>query len=204
MAEVQTSQSLPLNYWKKTMEGMQVIQEQKPFCLGGNLFQGYQGAPISIGESQLSDEEMQNVQDIDGTMARQWTIRRQRLESRYSRKMQEYDERRATLRDRRGKIRDGLKSDAETNIPPNPSDLAELERIDARMKRLEDMTTQESMKLAHLRVGEKVEEEVAPVVERHGAICDHCQKESPPAHKNPKMWLKGHLMQCKSAREARK
>jgi len=184
--------------WAKTPEGMSTIQEQTLFCLGGQVWQGYQGVAVRCPESLLETHELENVKDIDGSMERVWFRRRQRLESRYMRKSKEYDERRMQLRRERSSVRESIKEDKALGIEASDDDLQQIEKINARMARLRDLS-QESEYEAALAAedlakkaasGVPVEDTEPPPAQ---VKCDECDAES-PLGKDPERWLRGHKM----------
>ena len=187
---------LDLKEWAKTPDGIEHIQGQKPFCVGGVLWQGYKGAAIRADESTMETEELQVVPDIDETMHEIWLKRRQRLEGRLQRKMDEYDKRRSLLRKERSDIRASMKEDKELGLGIAPDDIDQVKRINKRMERLVDLNKELDLEAA--LVGEKIpvtasdddETVEVPPVE----VCPVCEKESPPGNSNPKKWLHAHNM----------
>lgn len=179
--------TLTIQHFPSTQEGQQLIAEQKPFILGGEIFQGYQNVPIRVFEMQLTDEELEAAHDVDGTKDRVWFKRRQRTGMRDDRKASEYRQRRANLRRERAVIRDTIKEDKAAGIPISPADRADLAEIDGRMQRLVD--------LSNIHQEEAAEFKAPPEGAEKGGdlMCPDCQKICPPG-KNFNKWLKGHQM----------
>ena len=188
--------------WAKSPEGVEAIESQKMFCVNAEIWQGWKGAAIRVSESQLEDEEMNAIDDIDETMQRVWFTRRQRLEGRLDRKEAEYDGRRATLRRERNELIDSIEKQKGAGYPASPDDMDQLTRIDTRMKRLVDEGNRQ--RLAHAKA--KEDPETAAVVAAEKKLervdCEHCHEVSPEGHKNPSAWRTGHLMQCKARKKA--
>lgn len=193
--------------WIKTPEGAETIESQIVFCLEGQLWQGWRKVAIQVTETLLTDEELDRVRDIDNSLSRVWFARRQRLEGIGEAKQREYDTRRSVLRQQRREIMSDIKEAKGLGIEPSPDDLAQLDRIDDRMKRLSDETNLLKLRHAHNRVHpEQVQAEKQRADEEKRARrlqCPHCESISPEGHKNPPMWLKGHTMACKKAKAAR-
>jgi len=190
-----------IQHWAKTEEGVQVIDSQKLFCIGGSLWQGYQKLALRVHDDQLSDDEMEQVRDVDDTMKKVWFVRRQRLEARVSRKMDEYDTRRQSLRAQRNEIIQSIKNNAELNIKRSPDDDAQLDRIDQRLGRLVDEARSVQLKLA--REKEDPDTAAKEAEERHLApVQCVCGAISPDGHKNPAKWLTGHSIHCKSRKKS--
>jgi hypothetical protein len=194
---------MDINTFCKTPEGVQMIQEQRAiFCIGGQLYQGYNQVPVEVSEVQLEDGELDAAIDVDGTKNRVWFARKQRLEGRYERKMQEYDKRRAMLREQRKGIVDGIMQAKASGIPASPDTDEELARIDDKMKRLADESGRERLRFARDRhdpvaAEARVEAEKAAVVATR-VECRVCGVLSPEGHGNPPMWRRGHEMACKT------
>lgn len=184
--------ALALQFWLKTQEALELIQEQKVFCVEGMLLQGYQGAIFTVKERQLTDEELHAVRDVDGTISKVLKVRRQRLELKYMNRSKEYDERRARMREQRSAIRSSIVEDKSLGLPIAEADLKEIESINARMNRLQDLSTQESIAALDERI------EGAPEVEEREQRleCKRCGELSPEGHNAPKRWLTGHNMAC--------
>ena len=70
-----------LNTWLKTAQGQVWIDSQKPAIAKGEVIQGYQGACYRTDESQLTDAEIEKLDDLDGSKDEVWFRRKQRLES---------------------------------------------------------------------------------------------------------------------------
>jgi hypothetical protein len=192
---------MSIQHWAKTQEGVEVIDSQKPFCIDGTLWQGYQKVAVRVHDDQLSDDEMEQVRDVDNTMQRVWFVRRQRLEARVSRKMDEYDTRRQALRAQRNELIQAIKNNAELGIKRSPDDDAQLDRIDQRLARLVDGSKSEQLKLA--RAKEDPETAAKEAEERHLApVQCVCGAISPEGHKNPSKWLTGHSIHCKSRKKS--
>jgi hypothetical protein len=186
--------------WTKTADGLAVVESQAVFCVGGILWQGWQGAVIRVNQQHLTNDEMSRIRDIDGSVDQVWEQRRASLEGRYVRKSNEYDERRAKLRHERNAIRDSMKADREMDIPQNPADLSQIKRIDERMKRLELLSMEEDIHAARFASKEEaVPAEpivVPPVVQDHVPLacgepdCDY----TTPRDKIPERAMRGHMM----------
>jgi hypothetical protein len=188
---------MELQDWLKTAASRPTLQTQRPFCLDGRLWQGFRGGPMPVEESQLTLEELQAVEDLDGTMARVWFRVAQRLESRHSRKVEEYGKRRMSLRQERQQVRDSLKHDREAGLPVAASDLQELERLDRRMLRLADPVLED----AYYKAREMAEGRETPAAAAATDACPDCGKVAPPDRSASK-WLRGHRMTCKGKRSA--
>jgi hypothetical protein len=198
--------ALSIQHWIKTEEAQQLVADQVTFCIGGTLFQSHKQVPFVVHERNLTDEEMKSIVDVDGTINRIHMIRRQRLEARHREKGEEYARRRADVRERRSKIRQSIKEDMELKIAPSPADYKEIQECDDRMMRLQDLSTEES--LAAARALEAQETKPAePVLEQYVAppkeqtTCPDSGSQSPPGHRSPDRWLRGHRMPCKRKME---
>jgi hypothetical protein len=176
--------------------------EQKPFVLGGQVWQGHKGAAYRCPEDALTTDELVALPDKDGTISEIWLRRKQRLEARGSRKQTEYDGTRGKLREKRNSIRDSMKSDKELGLPANPDDLNEIQRIDRRMARLNVIQQESESEIAKMQsdggtterklVLHDAQEAPPPAVQ-----CERCQATPPPDHPKPGSWLRGHNIQCK-------
>jgi hypothetical protein len=193
---------MDLRTWKTTPDGIAQIESEKHFCIGGMIWQGYRGVPIAPEERLVSTRELEEAADIDGSKAAIWKSRRQRIEARYLRKMAEYDERRAQLRRTRSEIRQSIREDKDLGLEASEDDLDQIKRIEQRMRRLVDLNKELDLEAAC-----EAEREAGPALEEEGGsetpkeeaapqqvTCGHCEKISPPGHKNPQGWLKGHEM----------
>lgn len=197
---------LQIQQFAKTAEGVALIESQALFCCGGKLWQGYMGACIQCRHNQLTDEEMNRVRDVDGTLDQVWEQRRKSIEARDYAKMEEYDKRRVALRRERNEIRDSMKTDKELGIPENPDDLNQLKRIDLRMARLSNLSLQTQEKIASAQAGidkaaeEKHEPKLADKMEKPPeklyacSICGHVSPPEKESGKTPKRWLQGHML----------
>lgn len=185
-----------INQWAKTDKAIQIIETQKPFCLEGVLYQGFNRTIIRVKESQLSDREMSELLDIDNSMERVWVQRKQRLEGRNERKVQEYAERKAKLRSDRNEIMTSIERQQKAGLPISPADSADIDRIDKRMSRLASLEAEASIKLASRKEGECQRTEVMPSGDLR-VECEFCGEKSPADHEKPKKWLTGHRMGCK-------
>jgi hypothetical protein len=197
---------LDIKQWSKTVEGIQTIETQKTFCIGGVIWQGYMKTPVRVRETQLSDDEMKAVLDMDGTMNQAWVDRKRRIESRYERKAGEYSERGHKIRQEIQSIRNSIKEDKELGIVASEYDLAEISRLRKRQDRLRQLAEAKSMDLAEemvVKTSAPVEvDEVAPIVAATpddpvqctvaDAAGNICGVWSPEGHLNPMKWLRGH------------
>lgn len=146
---------LRITDWAKTIDGIEVIEQQIPFCIGGQLWQGWGGtSAIRADESQMTDDEIRNVMDIDGSKQQIWEARRNRLNGRLSRKMKEYDERRHELRKQRTEIITAMEQHQKMGLKPSPDDVYQVERIDERMARLRDISKESEAAVASLEAGQ--------------------------------------------------
>jgi len=180
---------LSIQHWGKTPEGMELVESQKIFCIGGALWQGWKQVPIPVSEFQLSDVEMDDITDIDASMDRVWLGRRQRLEGRHSRKSAEYDKRRHELRVERSQIITSIKEARDLDMAPSPDDMDQIERINERMQGLVDLASQERLAKASIRVDPSSAPEVLP------GTCEECGATQPADSKaDPVKWLRGHKM----------
>jgi len=198
--------ALSIQHWVKTQEAELVIDSQKIFCIGGILWQAHGRTPFKVEESDLTSEEMADVNDIDNTMQRQWKIRRDRIVARMDRKNKEYRKIRSVLREEKNKIRESLKGDKELGMDPSEADLEEIRDIDKRMLRLRDLGQETDREIALVQSSTKTAEaapEPEPEAPAEQMACPYCQSKSPPGHKNPKAWISGHQMQCKARKEAK-
>ncbi len=144
---------MDIKAWSKSPDGIAMVDSQKVFCIGSQLWQGFKGCAIRAHEDQLDTPELQELareRDVDGSMTAVWFRRRQRLESRYMRKSREYDDRSATLRRERNEIRQSVREDKADGMPPSPADLRSVRRIDVRMERLNLLHEEEEARLALL------------------------------------------------------
>lgn len=182
--------------WAKSPQGMSIIQQETLFCLGGQVWQGHQGVAVRCPESLLETNELENVADIDGTMEKVWFRRRQRLESRYTRKAKEYDERRMMLRKERSAIRESIKEDKALGIEAADDDLDQIRRINERMARLKDLAHEHEYEAAKAAEERAANQGDTPMVEEpppEQVQCKECGMES-PLGKDPGRWLRGHMM----------
>lgn len=196
---------LDIQAWAKTPDGIEVIQAQRPFCLGGTVWQGMSGAAFRCPENLLTTDELRDMPDKDGTVNEVWLRRTQRLEARQARKQKEYDETKRTLRTKRNEIRESIRADKEEKLPVNPDDIAEIGRIDKRMARLNDFERDVEIELSKVAAGAAPERKVvltdAQEVDAPTTICERCGKHPPLDHPNPPTWLRGHNIQCKLKHE---
>lgn len=188
--------------WAKTPEGVEMIESQKMFCINAELWQGWKGSAIRVVESQLEDNEMSAIDDIDGTIQRVWFARRQRLEGRVERKEAEYDTRRGILRRERNEIIESISKQKEMGIDASPDDLDQLKRIDARMARLVDEGNRQRLSLATAKQDPETAAAIAAEKKLDRVDCEYCQEVSPEGHKNPAGWRTGHMIHCKAKKEA--
>ena len=190
---------MDLKSWPKTSEGVEIIIGQRQlFCTAGQLYQGYNQVPVEVDEVQVTDAELADVMDLDGTLDRVHFRRRQRLESREMRKQKEYDERRAALRAQRRNIVEEIKESKAAGIPSSPDVMSELSRIDGRLSRLADVALRAEVQAAADRV-DPLAAEAREAAEKAEEIaqrlqCAECEAMSPEGHHNPANWLRGHRM----------
>lgn len=203
---------MDIKAWSKTPDGIALVESQAVFCIGTQLWQGFKGCAIRAHEDQMTTPELQEVareRDVDDTMQAVWFRRKQRLESRYQRKANEYDARSAVLRRERNEVRQNIREDKADQLPPSPADMRTIRRIDTRMERLNLLHEEEEARLAalHEKAGPNppkemlVDEREMTVEQREktdtpeGAVqsCDVCGKAVPPG-KNPTSWLRAHRM----------
>jgi len=177
-----------IKQWAKTEDGHETISSQVRFCLSGKLWQGFHMIPVPVQEKQLTDDELRDVQDKDGTMIEIWKQRTSRLESRVRRKADEYDLRLAKLRTERLEIRNTIVADREDKLPASPDSLSALRRVDKRMSRLIQLRDEEEEGLV-LSLGKQSGEP-----EKNPYECKHCGDIPPPTHKKPGSWLNAHIM----------
>lgn len=199
--------TMTLADFAKTPEYEEIVQLQNVFCVDGLLFQGFRGGPMPVEETQLTIAELDNVDDRDGTMHRVWFRLMQRLELRHNNKSREYGKRRKLLREERGVIRQAIRDDKETGLPVNPEDIAEIERIDQRMKLLRDPGLEVDYLHALERSkppGERMVQ-AKPAEDRDIILpsCPECGELVPPG-KDFKKWLNGHRLGKHTARRGRK
>ena len=193
---------MDIQQYAKTQEGVEVLESAKPFAINNQIWQGFKKTPIKVHESQLTDDEMEKLVDVDGTLRNVWATRRRRLEERVSRKNGEFMERLTQLRTQRNEIVTSIKNQRELGIPASPADEHQLKEIDRRMERLTTFPQVAQLVVATKHADDvPVEEAVAvpiPTDEVSGVECPHCGKAAPAGHKTPKKWLRGHNMSCKS------
>lgn len=189
-----------MQHWRKTSEGLEILESEKLFCLGGTLWMGNKKTPYPVQDSQATIDELSKAIDVDGTMQKVWFKRRQRLGGRHQRKSAEYNKRRAELRDERSKIRQSMKEDVGLGIKPNEDDARQIEEIDRRMLRLRDLASEEELQIAELALGEAAQkgEPESEVKPEPVVKCETCEAMPPPGHHNPEGWLKGHVIQHKT------
>jgi len=187
---------MDITHWAKTQEGLEVIESQRPFCINGELWQGFEGAAIRIHEDQLVDKEIQTAVDVDATKERVWFVRKNRLEGRLERKKNEYSKRIMELRKEKNDLIQGFKDQKEIGLEPSAFDTKLLTEIDARMSRLQDLAKEKSLEIA--RAGGKEIPEPPRDIPPGGTQCSFCKKVSPDGHHNPAGWLRGHHMKCKA------
>ena len=190
--------AMSIQHWARTQEGLELIESQRPFIVGSSLWQGYNKVAIKIHEDQLTDQELEGAEDVDGTKVRIWEQRRERLRGRLDRKQAEYQKRRGELRVLRNTIRDSIVRDKELGLPASADDLEEIKRIDGRLARLRDLDRERSLEVADQATAPKpqVEEQLAdmPAAETEEApalvfACPTCGKRG----KNAK-WLRMHRL----------
>lgn len=196
--------NISIEQWAKTPEGVETIESQKVFCIRGDLWQGHKQSAFRTNEDQMCTEELNSVIDVDGSMQKVWLKRQQRIGSRLDRKRREYNARQGELRRERTSIRDSIKEDKELGINASPADISQISEIDERMTRLRDMAQEQDLEKAKLAIGD-VEPEPPPPELDHGkynCIEPGCGTECPPSHKNPKMWLNGHMVKHRKRKVA--
>ncbi len=210
---------MDIKAWSKTPDGIAMVEHQRVFCIGTQLWQGFRGVAIRAFESQMSTIELQEVakeRDVDDTMQAVWFRRKQRLESRFMRKAKEYDDREAVLRRQRSVIRSEIREDKADQIPVSPASLRAITRIDKRMDRLNLLHEEEELRIAELHEKGGPDPDLALLtdereltIEQHertdaddpilvkpdAAVCDWpgCGKACPPG-KVPGTWLRSHKM----------
>jgi len=191
---------LDIQMWAKTPDGIEAIQEQKPFCLGGQIWQGMNGAAFRCPENVLTTDELRDMPDKDGTVESVWIRRRQRLEARQSRKQKEYDDTKRLLRQKRNEIRESIVADKAEKLPVNPDDIEEIRRIDERMSRLNAYEREIDIELKKVTPKpapeRKVELTDAQKPSPPKIACADCGKLPPPDHPKPNLWLRGHHIHC--------
>jgi len=183
--------ALTLQHWLKTQEGEETLASGELFCYEGRLWQG----PYSIHENDLETHEMSKVKDVDGTLERVWIQRRQRMESNFSQKEEEYSSRRVELITRRNEIMTAIEREKNLIGRASPAMLREIEKIDARMERISQAEAIDEIALNQQKKQELPADIADLPQERVDATCV-CGKTSPPTHRNPKGWLSGHHMKC--------
>ena len=125
-----------LKAFLKSPEGVQRIEEQRPFIAHGDIWQGLNQCCFRCYERQLTDDEITALPDLDETKDQVWFVRNQRLGGRHERKRQEYRKRNSELRTEKNTIRDSMRKDKEDGMPFSEVDKYELTAIDKRMLRL--------------------------------------------------------------------
>ena len=189
--------ALQLQFWIKTQEAIEMLSDETIiFCIENKLFQGHKGAPFSVHEGDLTHAEMKSIRDVDGTLNTIWIKRRQRLEARFNRKEEEYSNRRVILLTRRNEILTSIEREQKLEIHSENSPLVrEVKKIDARLEKISAAEEFSQVQLADDKKNELPEEIQAITPEQMATTCS-CGKSSPPDHRNPKMWLRGHHLAC--------
>jgi hypothetical protein len=90
--------TLTIQHFPKSQEGQMLIAEQKPFILGGQIYQGYKETVANVHEKQCTDAEIEAMYDVDGTKGNVLTVRKQRLAGRAEARRKELAEREAEKR----------------------------------------------------------------------------------------------------------
>lgn len=93
-----TPQVLGLNHFVKTAEGQMLIQNHRLFCIGGKLYQGYQGTIPSVDDNSPTEKELANCVDVDGSIGQVHTRLRMKQQQRKYTKQQEVARRAAPQR----------------------------------------------------------------------------------------------------------
>lgn len=185
--------AMSIQHWVKTQEAIEIIESQRVFCIGGELWQGFQRTPIRVHEAQLDDFEIDSALDIDSTLDKVRTNRRNRIEGRNERKRREYSDRRQELRQQRTSIRSSIKEAKDMGIPVSQDDLAALEEIERRMQRL-IVLDKELKDEPPVEVSEPPPVYEPDELETGRVKCLVCGEQAPEGHKRPKAWLRGHTM----------
>jgi len=184
-----------LNYFLKTGQGKELLDQHRPFIAKGEVLQGFQGRCFPVAEDQLSDDEIEAAMDIDGTKAEVWRKRQQRLGSAHLRKAQEYADRRGKLRAMQNEIFEASERRAKLGLPLSQADAEEIDDLDKRMARLSSLKESLGAEIAQAAL-----EPPADPTQRTEAICGAV---SPEHHQNPEKWRIGHQVGCTECREAK-
>ena len=212
-----TQRTLNIKDWAKTAEGLNLIEQQTMFCIGGDLWQGYRKVAFKVNERQITDDEIESATDVDDTKGKVWFRRKQRLQGRHDRKTKEYSQRRMELRKERSSIVQSIKEQKEMGLAASPDDVRSIDEINERMTRLVDLESSEKLLFAKASVESAQAEEEAKRLEDLNAVaeakpmpkkkrvmvaaeCDACGAKSPDQHPSPEMWLRGHRIHHKGTR----
>jgi len=188
--------NLTIQFYPSTQEGQAMVSTQEVFCLAGDLYQGYKGAICDVHERTLLEEEMLAIHDVDGTLHRVQSSRKSRLGSRDYRKKKEYAKLDAEKRQQRLADLELLEKERALGIKPTDSPVVPDEE---KGEKAPPEPVAAVAPVAEIAVEVPIEpvEEAKPDsvpmplvgVQVH---CDECLKGSPPGHRNPANWLRGH------------
>jgi DNA repair exonuclease SbcCD ATPase subunit len=192
--------SMTLSHFAQSLEGKAVISSRQAFILQGDIWQGYNEAIAGpISEKVLSDEEILNILDIDGTRPKLLEERARRRNGRDLRKQAE-------------------KRENELKREQMELQSLQLQEIRNRLGTTTEMT-EEQVRAQIAKLQAKLPQEAPPAVEAPeqdhegdpqpnpvdetavsqsaSVACPRCGKPSPDGHKRPDRWLRGHNMACK-------
>lgn len=174
---------MEIERWAKTSDANPVIEGQKPFCIAGVVWQGFGGVCVRCTEDTMTEEELERVQDLDGTMNQVWQRRKDRVDGRLQRKRDEYDKRIAKLRAERNDIRQSMREDLSLGLKASEVDAQDAQYIEKRILRLREGS-------AGLETSQrKIEEALAPPP----TGCSVCGAPVPEGSE-PKRWLRMHTL----------
>ncbi len=175
------SLSLTLQHFIKTHEGQSLIQSQDPFILGGKVYQGFNGTVVEVRDSQITDQEIDDAFDQDGT-SRQ--VKNRRKAAALSRRISKDSEL------------------AERKIKRDEQRLRQLqlERLEKEMGESAESTSR-AMPSEPPPAVQVIAAADSPAMGK----CDHCDRIQPgDDEKHPEVWKWLHHRTCKKAKEARK
>jgi hypothetical protein len=197
--------SMQLTEFMKTAEGQQLLSVHGArFCIMGKIFESWRGAPVQCFEENLTTDEMGSIHDVDASLEQQWVRRRQRMESRFDRKEDEYSKRRVLLITQRNEMLKAIENEQsmfkslpeEKRPAPSPALLKEIEKINSRMERISNAEAFDEIQMQKAK-RQELPEEVQQIPEAVVAqSCPGCGKTPPPVHRNPDKWLGGHKLKC--------
>lgn len=70
---------ITISQYARTVQGKNIIQDERPFILGAQVYQGFRGMAVLCEEKQLTDAEIDEAMDVDGSKATLLRTREERL-----------------------------------------------------------------------------------------------------------------------------